>query len=588
MLHDCRTSAFTPGTSWQLSKPIPVLDTRHQGRLSSRKRNTISNSRLRYQSVDDITLPKFGNDTSFASTTLLGSEESSDAFLGTNIDHDFLSNQDWIEQQIVMTAPPMLDDTTFSSDEKDQDSLSRTTKTQPTTSSSSTKEMLSFAIPALGIFLASPLLSNIDNAFVGQASGAAGLAALSPATICTDQALYLFTCLSSATTNAVSRVTGGNDGNIDHKAVRQAASAPLTAAIVTGLVLSLSYALFTPHLLSLLKVPSDLHAASSSYIYWRGAASAPALAQSVALSVLLATRDAVTPLLIVAAGVAVNIIGDAGLCLWPFRLGCGGAAAASAVSALVSCGLMVKVLAKRHLLPEVRIPGKEEWKSMNEYCTPLFAITMMRFMAFAAAQCRAVSLGITTSAAYQISVNTVLFFLLFGEPLSQLSQTTLPPLIDRRDKSGLRAALSSVLRLSTMAALAVGGVALGSLLHGAGLFSTDPAVVALVKQSAPSVFALVTTGVLYYAIDGAAFASRDFGFVSTVAILTSIMQLALLPFCTTIPAIFGTFTLRFGAFTLAAVVRTLFGKGTLGKITGGWGLGRKQVATPQYAAASFS
>lgn len=44
----------------------------------------------------------------------------------------------------------------------------------------SKRGMLKFAIPALGIYLMNPLLSNIDNAFVGRTVGAAGLAALSP------------------------------------------------------------------------------------------------------------------------------------------------------------------------------------------------------------------------------------------------------------------------------------------------------------------------------------------------------------------------------------------------------------------------
>lgn len=44
----------------------------------------------------------------------------------------------------------------------------------------SKRQMLGFAIPALGIFLCNPLLSNIDNAFVGRMSGTSGLAALSP------------------------------------------------------------------------------------------------------------------------------------------------------------------------------------------------------------------------------------------------------------------------------------------------------------------------------------------------------------------------------------------------------------------------
>lgn len=87
----------------------------------------------------------------------------------------------------------------------------------------SKREMLGFAVPALGIFLSNPLLSNIDNAFVGRTVGTAGLAALSPATICTDQMLYLFSFLGRATTGIVSRAYG--DAKKDTDAVRGAASA---------------------------------------------------------------------------------------------------------------------------------------------------------------------------------------------------------------------------------------------------------------------------------------------------------------------------------------------------------------------------
>jgi hypothetical protein len=93
----------------------------------------------------------------------------------------------------------------------------------------SKRAMLGFAIPALGIYLTNPLLSNIDNAFVGRTIGTAGLAALSPATICTDQMLYLFSFLGRATTGLVSRAYACKDGQGaaggDTESARAAASA---------------------------------------------------------------------------------------------------------------------------------------------------------------------------------------------------------------------------------------------------------------------------------------------------------------------------------------------------------------------------
>eukprot|EP00586_Coscinodiscus_wailesii_P018243 CAMPEP_0172491796 /NCGR_PEP_ID=MMETSP1066-20121228/22681_1 /TAXON_ID=671091 /ORGANISM="Coscinodiscus wailesii, Strain CCMP2513" /LENGTH=164 /DNA_ID=CAMNT_0013261023 /DNA_START=334 /DNA_END=824 /DNA_ORIENTATION=+ len=147
-------------------------------------------------------------------------------------------------------------------------------------SSSSKRSMLSFAIPALGIFLSAPLLSNIDNAFVGRTtSGASGLAALSPATVGTDQMLYLFSFLSRATTGLVSRAYNGDEKNVD--AAREAASAPLTLALLCGTLLTLFYAVGTPALLSALRVDEALRPAAGRYIYWRGAVAPLALAQSV-------------------------------------------------------------------------------------------------------------------------------------------------------------------------------------------------------------------------------------------------------------------------------------------------------------------
>ena len=76
------------------------------------------------------------------------------------------------------------------------------------------KEMMKFYGPALGIFLAGPLMSNIDNAVVGRAAGVGALAALSPGTVLADQVLYLFSFLGRATTGLVARAYAaeGTDG----------------------------------------------------------------------------------------------------------------------------------------------------------------------------------------------------------------------------------------------------------------------------------------------------------------------------------------------------------------------------------------
>lgn len=431
-------------------------------------------------------------------------------------------------------------------------------------SSSSKREMMKFAIPALGIYLANPLLSNIDNAFVGKTVGTAGLAALSPATICTDQMLYLFSFLSRATTGLVSRAYGV-DANKEK--AREAGSPPLSVALACGVFLSIVYALFTPNMLTAFHVNESLRPSASSYIYWRGAIAWAALAQSVALSIMMATRDAITPLKIIGLASLFNVIGDAALCVWPVQWGCAGAAAATSAATLLSSSFMIRSLRKRNLLPSIRIPSKREFLSLLEFTGPLLAITLTRLAGFIAMQRSAMELGVQSLAAYQMCINLMIFFLLFGEPLSQLSQTQLPALIDQNNTNVIQKTYQSVLLLGALTSLGIGAVAFLSLQFGTHLFTSDAAVQALGKETAPALFLAVISAVFGVAVDGTMLASKDFGFMLTVGLGTFLAQVFLLQnYCTSLTHVFGTFTMRLGVYALLAMLRTRIGSGPLGRV----------------------
>lgn len=441
---------------------------------------------------------------------------------------------------------------------------------KPPTPQASKRKMLSFALPALGIFLCNPLLSNIDNAFVGKTVGTQGLAALSPATICTDQMIYLFSFLGRATTGLVSRSYNYNDetGTGDTQAAREAAAAPLSVALIAGTLVTLLYAFFTPHMLSALNVAPSLRGPAATYIYWRGAIVWAALAQNVALNIQLATRDVMTPLKIVGLAAAFNVVGDAFCCAWPLRMGCGGAAAATAFATLASSSFMVLSLKRKQLLPKLKIPNKQEIVDLLEFTGPLLAITVTRLLGSINMQRAASRLGLNHLAAYQMSINLMFLFMLFGEPLSQLSQTQLPALVDSKQAKGplIRATLKSILALAVMAAVGVGGVAGLTLSMGTRMFSSDVAVQALAKSVAPSLFLAVATGIFTVAVDGAMLASRDFGFMMLQGTLSLLIQCKLLssPWCTSVSAVFATFTLRLGSYALLGLTRVALGYGPLG------------------------
>jgi Na+-driven multidrug efflux pump len=206
-------------------------------------------------------------------------------------------------------------------------------------------------------------------------------------------------------------------------------------------------------------------------------------------------------------------------------------------------------------------------KGVFEYALPLFAITIVRLSGFVAMQKTAMALGATSLAAYQLCFSMMVFFLYFGEPLSQLSQTQLPALIEAKDGEAVLETLKSALTLAAYTSIAIGGIAYCMVAFGSSIFCADAGVQLLAKQTAPSVFAAVSTAVFAVALDGSMQASRDFGFMLSCGLFTFFLQLFLLRnYCTTVAFIFGTWTMRLGSYAALTLLRVSSGYGPLGRV----------------------
>ena len=91
-----------------------------------------------------------------------------------------------------------------------------------------------------------------------------------------------------------------------------------------------------------------------------------------------------------------------------------------------------------------------------------------------------------------------------AEPLSQTAQAVFPPLIDAADTRGARRAARNLAAIAAVAAPCVAAACALALRFGAPLFTTDAAVIALVRRSAfPAVFVTTASLVLASTIDGA-------------------------------------------------------------------------------------
>ena len=140
---------------------------------------------------------------------------------------------------------------------------------------------------------------------MGRFDGTIGLAAMNPGTILSDYLLYLFIFLPRATVGLVARARARGK-----EEARKELGCVLSAALLIGAGLTLLLVLGAPVLLGMLGVSPSLRFAAGRYVMIRGTVAWATLMQSVALSGLLACRDSITPLKVVATAACLNFAGD--------------------------------------------------------------------------------------------------------------------------------------------------------------------------------------------------------------------------------------------------------------------------------------
>lgn len=438
-------------------------------------------------------------------------------------------------------------------------------------------EMIRFALPALGVYLCEPIMSNIDNAFVGRFGGTAALAALGPGTTLANNLWFLVaTILGSATTGLVSRAwaaPGGAD------AARVETSRTMSLALVFGVALGVFYWLGGPWALRVLNTPAEIIAPAASYARIRGLVSWASLGYSVSLSAFLVTRDSMAALRSVLIASVLNFIGDCLFCAWPLQTGVAGAAAATALSTLVAFALMLRQLGKKGMRPQFRLPQREDLGPVLEYAGPLFVITLARVVSFSFMSVTAAKMGTVSLAAFQVSIAIFAFFAFCGAPLTQTAQTIFPPLLDTKDTAGSRRALYNLLAVGSVTAVIVGLLLIATVRFATPLISSDPVVIRTVMEACPSLFTASSVLVFSNCIDGVLVAGKDFRFVAAVQITLSLFLIGFLRMVQQrglgLPWVFAGFALRLVAFVAVSALRLSLGMGRVGEV-----LHARPVAVP--------
>ncbi|XP_010690777.2 protein DETOXIFICATION 46, chloroplastic [Beta vulgaris subsp. vulgaris] len=375
-------------------------------------------------------------------------------------------------------------------------------------------DIVKFSGPATGLWICGPLMSLIDTAVIGQGSSLE-LAALGPGTVLCDYVGYVFMFLSIATSNLVATSLAQKDEN----QVQHQISILLCMGLASGVLMLLLTICFGEWALTAFVGLKNIHlvSAANSYVQIRALAWPAILVGSVAQSASLGMKDSLGPLKALLIASALNGIGDVVLCTF-LGYGIAGAAWATAASQVVAAYAMIGALNKKGYNGfSFVFPSLSELQIIFEIAAPVF-ITMVSKVAFYVLIIYiATSMGTHVVAAHQVLLNIYSMCSVWGEPLSQTSQSFMPELLfgAKRSLVKARSLLKSLLIIGMFIGLLLGAVATAIPLFVPNIFTSDPAVIGEMRKVWIFFFFAVSVTPCILPCEGTLLAGRDLKFIST-------------------------------------------------------------------------
>jgi Na+-driven multidrug efflux pump len=209
--------------------------------------------------------------------------------------------EDIIIASKVSTVP---DADVFIAEQEDQDSIE----------APGLRQIVKFAIPAIGVWLCSPLLSLIDTSTVGLLSGTAQQAALNPAVAVTDYGALLVAFMYTATTNLVAGARESEKKVEGKPKTSRTLVSALQLSGYVGMTLGVIMSAFAPVLLKGIigndSIDPEVFSAALRYVRIRALGMPAAVVIGSAQSACLGMQDIKSPMYVLLAAAVVNFIGD--------------------------------------------------------------------------------------------------------------------------------------------------------------------------------------------------------------------------------------------------------------------------------------
>ena len=420
--------------------------------------------------------------------------------------------------------------------------------------------VLRFVAPTLALWIAPPVMSLIDTSVVGRYCGPTDLAALNPGCTLIDSSSYLFFFIATAATNMVA--SSRADGKSSSKAgATTAAESEQQRIIGEALFLAMMSGIFLASLVFFAGQPllsgiagkqsADVVPSALKYATVRAYGQPFVVMASVARAAALAQKDTTGPLLSVALAFVLNAIGTTTLVRFT-PLGIVGAALAtlgadvaatiyllwrirrkrrSAVEQSTNNGSVGDVKSEeKEVAPLFVIPTKKNFKKFLQYAAPIFFTILGKTVIYNGVAISIGRLGAVALAAHQVLLRSFFFWTPVGDSVGMTSQVFLPGILAEERKSGIPKHGARRLLFTTGVVAGLVAAALAGLLpsKGAGLFTTDAAVSAALRETSPILALSVSMHAIALTCEGMLLAQRDLSFLSTSYVITTILTAALL------------------------------------------------------------
>ena len=388
------------------------------------------------------------------------------------------------------------------------------------------REIVWLAVPALGALAAEPLYLLVDTAIVGHL-GRSQLAALGIAAVVLGGWFAIFNFLQYATTAQVARAAGAGEAETARRLGAQA----MWLALVFGVAVAVFVAAAAEPLVSLMGGKGTTADYAVTYMRIAVVGLPAAFIALGASGYLRGVSDLKTPLVIVVAGNAVNVVLEL-LFVYGFDWGIRGSAWGTAVAQL-GMGAAFVVVVLRSLRPgetRLELGLTRRLLSLGKW---IFIRTTSLMLSFVLAGAVATRFGDAAIAAHQVAFQLWIFLALVLDSVAIAGQI----IVGRELGAGRREAAYGASERMIWLSVALGGVFAVAMLVLAGVipraFTDDVSVLdqtallwplfALMQPLNGAVFAL--DGILIGASDGRFLAVSMFGaFAACAAVLLLTVQ----------------------------------------------------------------